>query len=75
MNAKLAPFAMAVWLAILAPAYAINNDDIAALIGLLWRLKTAVCPSMSFDAEACEDHGAALGEPRRSAEEVSHGLR
>jgi hypothetical protein len=31
------------------PACALNNDDFAAMMGMLWRFQDPVCPSMSFD--------------------------
>jgi hypothetical protein len=34
-----------------APASALNNDDLAAMMGMLWRFQQPVCPSLSFDPE------------------------
>ena len=35
-----------------APSLALNNDDLAATLGMLWRLREPLCPSMTFDPEA-----------------------
>ena len=34
-----------------APALALNNDDLAAMMGMLWRFREPLCPSLSFDPE------------------------
>src|SRR5271166_3457162 len=34
------------------PARALNDDDYAAMMGMLWRLQEPICPSMSFDPAA-----------------------
>ena len=31
------------------PAHALNNDDFAGMMGMLWRFQGPVCPSISFD--------------------------
>jgi len=31
------------------PAQALNNEDLAGMMGMLWRFQTPVCPSISFD--------------------------
>ena len=33
------------------PAAALNNDDYAAVMGMLWRLRDPLFPAMSFDPE------------------------
>jgi hypothetical protein len=33
------------------PAQALNTDDYAAMMGMLWRLREPICPRMSFDPE------------------------
>ncbi len=34
------------------PARALNDDDYAGMMGMLWRLQGPICPSMSFDPAA-----------------------
>ena len=34
------------------PARALNDDDLAGMMGMLWRLQGPICPSMSFDPAA-----------------------
>jgi len=34
-----------------APASALNNDDYAGMMGMLWRFQQPVCPRLSFDPE------------------------
>lgn len=34
-----------------SPAAALNADDYAAMMGMLWRLREPICPRLSFDAD------------------------
>jgi hypothetical protein len=45
----LCTFAVAAVIA--TPATALKNDDYAGMMGMLWRLREPLCPSMSFDPE------------------------
>jgi len=51
------------------PACALNGDDYAAMMGLLWRLREPICPRLTFDpdtfAEALKLPGGAKGIKRR----------
>ena len=33
------------------PAMALNNDDIAGALGMLWRVRDGACPKISLDAD------------------------
>ena len=54
------------------PAQALNNDDYAAMMGMLWRLREPMCPRMSFDPEVFVK---ALKLPGGSAAAVRSGRR
>ena len=49
---SLALFAILAGALVSTPARALNDDDIAAMMGMLWRLQEPICPSMSFDPAA-----------------------
>ena len=34
-----------------SPVRSLNNDDFAAMMGMLWRLREPICPRMTFDPE------------------------
>lgn len=33
------------------PGFAMNNEDVAGALGMLWRVKEGVCPTMRLDAD------------------------
>ena len=49
MRCRLTIFALTIGALASTPALALNNDDYAAIMGMLWRLRDPICPSMSFD--------------------------
>ena len=49
MRGRLTIFALMLSACASTPALALNTDDYAAMMGMLWRLREPVCPSMSFD--------------------------
>jgi hypothetical protein len=49
MRGQLAFFAILTGALASTPARALNDDDYAAMMGMLWRLQQPICPSMSFD--------------------------
>jgi hypothetical protein len=49
------------------PACALNGDDYAAMMGLLWRLRDPICPRLAFDPDA---FAKTLKLPGGSAEAV-----
>jgi hypothetical protein len=49
MCRRFAIFAFLIGALASTPARALNNDDYAAMMGMLWRLQDPICPSMSFD--------------------------
>jgi hypothetical protein len=70
MRAGFAIIAVVIGAAASSPARALNNDDIAALMGMLWRLQDHICPSISFDPakliRAMNPPGASPAAVRRS---------
>jgi hypothetical protein len=54
------------------PALALNNDDYTAMMGMLWRLREPICPSMSFDPAIFVK---AMKLPGSSPEAVRRGHR
>lgn len=58
-----------VTLGAITPALALNDDDLAAAMGMLWRLQSGTCPTMSFDpaklAAKIGPHGMSIEEVRR----------
>ena len=50
-----------------SPVRSLNNDDFAAMMGMLWRLREPICPRMTFDPETFVK---ALRLPGGSAEAV-----
>jgi hypothetical protein len=54
------------------PAYALNGEDYAAMMGLLWRLREPICPRLTFDPDA---FAKALKPPAKSAEGVRRSHR
>ncbi|SDR20646.1 hypothetical protein SAMN05519103_01204 [Rhizobiales bacterium GAS113] len=49
MRRRFAIFTLMISALASTPACALNNDDFAAMMGMLWRLRDPICPSMSFD--------------------------
>jgi len=49
MRKRIAIFALMIGGLAATPARALNNDDLASMMGMLWRLQGPICPSMSFD--------------------------
>jgi hypothetical protein len=41
--------AVAAIILVTSPACALNDDDLAAMMGMLWRLRQPICPRMAFD--------------------------
>ncbi len=54
------------------PAQALNADDYAAMMGMLWRLREPVCPRLSFDPSVFVK---AMRLPGGSPEAVRRGHR